>query len=113
MPPESPSRSVGSDPPLVLNPLNSTVTRFTHDGMPVKSTEVPEADTAAPDTKPPITGVPVTLGETIPVVPFSVIGIFFPCYRMTQRLSSGTVTVMLSLIVMGPVLMALIPVGMV
>ena len=100
--------------PFVLTPLNITVIRFTHDGIAVKSIDVPLVDaTAVPDTKPPMTGVPVTLGAVIPVVPSSVILIVFPCYRMTQRLSSGTVTVMLSLIVMGPVLMALIPVGMV
>jgi hypothetical protein len=37
--------------PFVLTPLNITVIRFTHEGMPVKSTEVPEAVTAVADTK--------------------------------------------------------------
>ena len=30
--------------PLVLTPLNITVIRLTHDGIPVKSIEVPEVD---------------------------------------------------------------------
>ena len=41
-------------------PLNITVTRFAHDGMPVKSIAVPDVDACAvPDviTYPPITGV--------------------------------------------------------
>jgi hypothetical protein len=38
--------------PFVLTPLNITVIRFTHDGMPVKSMLVPLVDaTEVPDTK--------------------------------------------------------------
>jgi hypothetical protein len=33
--------------PFVLTPLNITVIRLTHDGMPVKSIEVPEVDALA------------------------------------------------------------------
>jgi hypothetical protein len=64
--------------PFVLTPLNITVMRLTHDGIPVKSMLVPLVDaTAVPDTKPPMTGVPVTLGEVIPVVPSSTMLINF------------------------------------
>lgn len=41
MPPESPSCTRSALVPFVLTPLNITVTRFTHDGMPVKSMDVP------------------------------------------------------------------------
>jgi hypothetical protein len=43
-PPESPIWICTADVPLVLTPLNITVTRFTHDGMLVKSMLVPEVD---------------------------------------------------------------------
>ena len=50
--------------PFVLTPLNMTVTRLTHDGMPVKSIEVPEVDaTAVPETIEP----PTPLTTTVPV----------------------------------------------
>jgi hypothetical protein len=58
-PPEYPVASKLPDPmrtPIFeavvvrLTPDNITVIRFTHDGMPVKSTLVPDAVTAVPDT---------------------------------------------------------------
>jgi len=77
-PPASPICNKGKLEPFVLTALSITVIRLAHDGIPVKSMLVPLVDaTALPDTKPPMTGVPVTLGETIPVVPFNVIGIYF------------------------------------
>ena len=49
--------------PLVLTPLNITVTRFTQLGMPVKSIDVPLVDaTAVPDLM-------MLLGAAIVVVP--------------------------------------------
>jgi len=56
-----------SDVPFVLTPLNITVMRFTHDGMLVKSIEVPEVEaTAVPEISalltPLITTVPVPAG---------------------------------------------------
>ena len=42
-----PILSVGELVPFVLTPLNITVTRFTQDGIPVKSMLVPEVDATA------------------------------------------------------------------
>ena len=49
-----------SDVPLVLTPLIITVTRFTHDGIPVKSIDVPEVLACA---------VPLTMLSANSVVP--------------------------------------------
>ena len=43
--------------PFVLTPLNITVTRFAHAGMPVKSRLVPLVDACA---------VPLTIGASVP-----------------------------------------------
>jgi hypothetical protein len=43
---------------LKLTPLKITLTRFTHDGMPVKSIDVPDVDATA---------VPLTIGASVPV----------------------------------------------
>ena len=54
--------------PLVLTPLSITVTRFTHDGIPVKSIALPDNDVfAVPEviTLALITGVPLMVGELI------------------------------------------------
>jgi hypothetical protein len=48
-PPESPNCICMKDEPFVLTPLNITVIRLAVLGMPVKSTLVPDADTAVPD----------------------------------------------------------------
>jgi hypothetical protein len=48
--------------PFVLTPLNITVIRLTHEGMPVKSIEVPEVEaTAVPDTNVPLTPLTATV----------------------------------------------------
>ena len=52
-----------SEEPLVLILLNITVMRFTQDGMPVKSMDVPEVEaTAVPDTNTVPEAVPVNVG---------------------------------------------------
>ena len=61
--------------PLLLKPLNITVTRFTHDGMPVKSTDVPDAVTAVPDT----------MGANVPVTAASV------CVLLPETAGAATV----------------------
>lgn len=44
----------GGEVPLVETPLNITVTRFAHEGMPVKSMDVPEVEaTAVPSVRAP------------------------------------------------------------
>ncbi len=50
IPDEVPSWISKIDEPFVLTPLNITVIRFTHDGMPVKSIDVPDVEaTAVPE----------------------------------------------------------------
>jgi hypothetical protein len=53
----SPIWSIGDEVPFVLTALSITVIRFAHDGMPVKSTLVPDALTAVPE----ISNVPFSL----------------------------------------------------
>jgi hypothetical protein len=64
IPPESPiCINQGVDDPFVLTPFNITVIRFTHEGMLVKSTEVPLALTDVPDVSTPTpVGVPAVTG---------------------------------------------------
>lgn len=44
MPPESPSWIIGSEEPFVETPESITVTRFTHEGILVKSIAVPDVE---------------------------------------------------------------------
>jgi hypothetical protein len=70
-----------ADVPLKLTPLNITVTRFTQDGMLVKSMLVPLVDaTAVPDVMTPRTEVPVI------VVLFSVVMVVLPSVASTMLL---------------------------
>jgi hypothetical protein len=70
MPPDVPRRNViGLTPPVFkLSPANITVTRFAVLGMPVKSTDVPDALTAVPDTN----GYSVPVG-TVKLEPVNVV----------------------------------------
>jgi hypothetical protein len=63
----SPIWSIGDEVPFVLTPLSITVIRFTHDGIPVKSTLVLEAVTAVPETIG--ANVPVTFTSVCVVLP--------------------------------------------
>jgi hypothetical protein len=54
---------MGMDVPFVDTPLNITVIRLTHDGMPVKSMLVPLVEATA---------VPDTMGANVPVTATSV-----------------------------------------
>jgi hypothetical protein len=69
MPPEFPSCAIQTDDPaaFVLTPLSTTVIRLTQDGISVKSTLVPEAVTAVPDTMG--ASVPVTFTSVCVVLP--------------------------------------------
>lgn len=73
MPPESPNCKYGCEVPFVLTPLNITVIRFAVDTIPVKSTLVPDADTAVPcliwpETAPLNTVVPFAVKLLLNVV---------------------------------------------
>ena len=104
--------------PFVLTPLNITVIRLTHDGMPVKSNEVPEVDaTAVPETSGymlVVTPLDVTgpedskSGVVIPFVPSRTIAIHV-FQETTQRDPLGTVTTTPDPTTTGPALMALSP----
>lgn len=134
IPPESPSWTITTDDPFVLTPLNITVIRLTHDGMPVKSIEVPEVEaTAVPETsgyKLVVTPlactaplnvpvVPVTgpedskSGVVIPFVPSRTIVMFFSDQITTQREPLETVTVTPEFIETGPVDIAFLLAGIV
>jgi hypothetical protein len=68
IPDEVPSWISKIDEPFVLTPLNITVMRLTHDGIPVKSIDVPDVEaTAVPDTIG--ANVPVTLTSVWVVLP--------------------------------------------
>lgn len=54
-----PSCNITLEVPFVLTPLNITVMRFTHDGIDVKSIDVPDVEATA---------VPDTIGASVPVV---------------------------------------------
>jgi hypothetical protein len=62
-----PIRTLAAPAAAKLTPFNITVIRFTHDGMPVKSTLVPDAVTAVPDTIG--ANVPVTFTSVCVVLP--------------------------------------------
>lgn len=78
MPPESPNCICGKEVPFVLTPLNITVIRLTHDGIDVKSIDVPDVDATA---------VPDTIGANVPVVATNV------CVLLPETAGADTVIV--------------------
>lgn len=110
--------------PFVDTPDNITVMRFTHEGKPVKSIDVPDVDATAvasvfielvpvPACKVSVLD-PATAGAatvTVPLVsPEMTTDDICFLYKTTQRAPLGIMTVIPLLIVIGPVLDALKPV---
>ena len=85
--PLTPNLISGMLVPFVLTPLNITVIRFAQLGIPVKSTEVPDAVCAvARVSEPPAVSEPVTFPTKFPVMPVVVnvaevvpLTLIYPC----------------------------------